>query len=173
MSEYGFEDYMNDDVPTEREENQTMKVLREKAEADSKRIQELSEKLARLEENSRQNSVASVFEAAGVSPKVAKFYKGEADTEKVNQWLAENAEVFGLAANRDDAPIQEVAERQAAPATPQVTFEQQQAYLRMQNAGIDGQPSDNHGEVMGSLNAAQNMDELLAAMQRHGWTGGF
>lgn len=169
MSEnYGFEEYI-DEIPTEvRAESGGMKALREKAEADSKRIQELSEKLARLEESRRRDSVGDLFKAAGVNPGAAKFYNGEPDPEKIQAWVTENSEILSL---RQGEGIPSHEEAQTTPTPPVVTFEQQQAFLRMQNAGIDGTPADNHTEVMGSLNSAENMEDLLAAMQRHGWTG--
>lgn len=166
--DYGFEEYIDESFTEARTESGGMKALREKAESDSKRIQELSEKLARLEESGRQASVSTLFESAGANPGISRFYKGEPTPEAVQTWITENSDVFSLRQSEGNSSHEEAQ----TPAAPAVTFEQQQAFLRMQNAGIDGTPADNHGEVMASLNSAESYEQLLENMSRHGWTNG-
>lgn len=175
MSEdFGFED---DDVYGAGSTNQAhgqsnaVKALREKAEADSKKIGELTEMVNRLQEGDRRARITNVLEQKGVNPKVAQFYKGDAEPEQINTWLAENADVFGLQRSQEVSHQEAESTPHAQVAPAPVSLADQQAFLRMQAASIDGVPPSNENEIVGSLNAATSMEELLSAMQRHGWNG--
>lgn len=171
MSDYGYDnEYLNqfEDAPAAPQETNAMKALREKAEADSKKIAELSQIVDKLHRQNQQNAVKGLFEAKGVNPKVAKFYNGDADPEQVNSWLAENADVFGLRQDEGISSREEAGSNSVAP-TSTVNQEQVEQFLRMQNAGIDGLPQGNHNEVMGSIAGAENEEALFDAMRRHGW----
>lgn len=169
-NEYGFDENDVYGQQTQEAPSNAMKALREKAEADSKRIAELSDMVNKLTTEHRISSVGSLFEQRGVSPKVAKFYDGDADAAQVDAWIQENSDVFGFQGAQAVAH-QEVDPTPSPAAPPAVSLADQEAFLRMQSMSIDGTPAANNDEVVGALNSAQSMEDLLAAMQRHGWNG--
>lgn len=154
-----------------QQETNAMKILREKAEADSKRIEALESQLKLVSEQNRTAAVSSLIEQKGLNPAVAKFYTGDADPDKVNAWVAENASLFG-GVSPTETGSQEGTPNPPAPVaqTPSVlTPEMQAAFLRMQTAGVDGIPPSNGAEINGQLRAATNEEELFAALRQHGW----
>lgn len=172
--EYGYEEYTTEDTTEyNTRESGGIKALREKAEADSKRIQELSDKLARLEEQSRKSSVSDLFKAEGVNPQIANLYRGDPTPEKVQEFLTENAELFGIRQGEGN-PSHEEADTTVDSGTSALSPEQTAAYQAMQSAGagVTGQRG-NDTDTIGAINSANTAEELFAAMQRHGWNGGF
>lgn len=171
MSDQYYEnEYLNqfEEAPQAPRESNAMKALREKAEADSQKIAELSSIVEKLTNQNKRAAVQGVFESKGVNPKIAKFYKGEADTEQIDSWLAENADIFGLRQDEGNPSREEAGPNSAAPLST-VNQDQVEQFLRMQNAGIDGMPQGNHNEVLGSINGASSEEDLFNAMRRHGW----
>ena len=56
----------------EVEETNAMRVLREKAEADSKVIREMAERLAKMEAKEQRSALEDSLKAKGLDPKVAE-----------------------------------------------------------------------------------------------------
>ncbi len=149
-----------------QQESNAMKILREKAEADSKRIEALESQLTQYAEQNRRAAVSSLIEQKGLNPAVAKFYNGDPDPDKVNAWVAENASLFGGASPTGTGSQEGTPNPPAPPVVPE---DMQQAFLRMQMAGVDGVPPSNNGEINNALRSATDADELFAVMRQHGW----
>jgi len=125
-------DEMNDELPAEADESTGIKELRKAYEQKSKAEKELREQLAQLQSRERERTLSETLSAQGVNSKIAKFYPAdrESTSEKVEEWLSENADVFGLA----KAPKE--------PAQPQVSPELRDIYSQFQQPGMNTPAQD-------------------------------
>lgn len=125
-------DEMNEEIPAENTGSEGFAKLRAAYDRKAKAEKELKDKLAALESRERERTLSEVLSAQGANAKLAKFYPADRDSapEKVEEWLNENAEVFGLA----KAPSQ--------PAPPQVSEELRQAYDQFQQPGLNTPQQD-------------------------------
>ena len=124
-------------------DSDVMKQLRKAKRADEKRIKEMADKLEAYEKAQRESVIKKVLETNGVSPKAARLIARELDgdvtEESVVDYLTENAEVFGLEVQYQDAPEQTIdraALRQQDVVTQQATTPDRSAdtLLRINNA---------------------------------------
>lgn len=154
--------------------NNTVKVLRDKLKADNAAMKELRAEVDSLRNAHRATVVGSVLESAGLNPQAAKFYTGEADPTAVQAWVQENATLFGGAAvavtpsAQDGTPLSGMPNliQTQVPALPAVPETQQQDYMRMLNAGVDGVPPSNYNDAMGAMGAAKTHEEFLETLAR-------
>jgi hypothetical protein len=111
----------NEEFPgTETEDaNNPMSKLRKAYDRQKKQNEDMQAKLAAFEAGARERALAETLTSRGLNPKLAKFYEGEADQEKIDAWLKDNADVFGLSS----------AEAQQEPA---ISPELQSAYEQFQ-----------------------------------------
>lgn len=100
------EDDMDTTQPTTEEG--AMKNLRKAKRADEKRIKELTEKLEEFTKAQRETIIKKVLESKGVSPKaarlVARELEGDINEDAVSNWIDDNADVFGLQVQQQEAP---------------------------------------------------------------------
>jgi len=76
-----------------------LKKLRKAKRADEKRIKELTEQLEGLSKVQRERTVKEVLEKKGVNAKAVRLILKDLDDvneESVNNWLDDNADLFGL-----------------------------------------------------------------------------
>ena len=73
------------------DESNAMRVLREKAEADSKTIREMAERLQKMEEKETTRAREHAILKAGLDPKVSALIPKDADPAA---WLKENGDLF-------------------------------------------------------------------------------
>ena len=76
-----------------------IKKLRKAKRADERRIKELTEQLEGFTKTQRESIVKSVLEKKGVNPKAARLILKDLDEvneETVNNWLDDNADLFGI-----------------------------------------------------------------------------
>ena len=76
-----------------------VKKLRKANRASEKRIKELTEQLEGFSKTQRESTVKSVLEKKGVNPKAARLILKDLDDineETVNNWLDDNADLFGI-----------------------------------------------------------------------------
>lgn len=117
------------DLPTDADDDQSdsegMKSLRTALRKAQKEAATAAAERDALRTRVRAADVTDAFTAAGLSPKLAKFYDGELTKEAVAQWASENADVFGItpvdadASSDDPAPLtpdQQTAARVASAA---------------------------------------------------------
>lgn len=154
-------DEMNEEIPAEQGEESTgMKKLRAAYERQKKQNAEQASQLAQLTARERERTLSETLSDKGVNPKLAKFYPADRETtpEKVEEWLNENAEVFGQA----PAP--------RTPAPPQVSEELRQAYDQFQQPGLNTPQQDDISAIRnyqfdnGDPDAVQ---KFMAFMRNH------
>jgi len=130
------------------------KPLRDAYKAQRDLNKELQARLEKLEATNARNTAADLIEAAGAKRGIAKHYNGAADPESINAWLSDFKDAFGVpnAVNTTPDP--------ALPVETQAQFE------RMNQAGNTGEPSGNLQAAAGDLSSANDLNSLLAAMQK-------
>ena len=106
MSNTYWEDEEDEDDTTDAlDGNDLVKKLRKAKRSDEKRIKELSEQLEGFLKDKKESTVRQVLENKGVNIKAARLIMKDQDDvneETVNNWLNENADLFGIKAS--DAP---------------------------------------------------------------------
>lgn len=116
-----------------------VKKLRKANRASEKRIKELTEQLEGFTKTQRESTVKSVLEKKGVNPKAARLILKDLDEvneETVNNWLDDNADLFGIQVentqNKEDLAAlrqQDIISQSATTPDRAEDFE-----LRMNNA---------------------------------------
>jgi hypothetical protein len=120
-------DEMNEEIPAENSGSEGFAKLRAAYDRKAKAEKELRDKLAALETRERVRTLGETLSDKGANPKLAAFYPADRDStpEKVEEWLNENAEVFG----QTPAP--------RTPAPPQVSPELREMYEQFQSPGLN------------------------------------
>ena len=120
-----------------------LKKLRKAKRADEKRIKDLTDQLDGYSKAQRESIIKKVLETNGVSPKAARLIsrelEGDVTEESVIDYLADNAEVFGLEVQYEAAPantLDRAALRQQDIVTQQAITPDRAAdsLLRINNA---------------------------------------
>jgi len=146
-------DEEDDDFDTEVTGNETgsdlLKKLRKAKRADEKRIKELTEQLETLSKGQRERTVKEVLEKKGVNPKATRLILKDLDEvneESVNNWLDDNADLFGI----------DVAKE--APAAS----EMDRAALRQQDVITQGALTPDRAEDLNlRMDQADSMEDFL------------
>ena len=147
----------DEDLDTETEVqmdgSDLLKKLRKAKRSDEKRIKELTEQLETLSKGQRERIVKEALEKKGVNPKAVRLILKDLDDiseESVNNWLDDNADLFGLEA-RQDAPEKN---------------DQNRATLRQQDLVTQGATTPDRAEDMGMRIAnAESADEILSLLR--------
>jgi hypothetical protein len=134
-----WDDDDEDVIQSQQSESDLLKQLRKELKIKSKVLSEMEGQLSSIKTEQRQNVIKSVLESKGVSPKIAKFIPAdiEASPEAVDNWIADNADVFGLTVQTPaDVQPDLAALRQidAVTANAQSPAGIEDLYLRLQNA---------------------------------------
>ena len=107
MSNNYWDDEEDDIDTTPNTEEGAMKQVRKAKRADEKRIKELTEQLDTFTKAQRESVIKKVLESNGVSPKAARLIsrelEGDVTEEAVVNYLTDNAEVFGLEVQYEEA----------------------------------------------------------------------
>jgi len=74
-----------------------MKALRKLTKTQAEELKALRTEMGKLQAVSRHSGLAEILSARNLDPRVAKFYPKDRETtvESVDEWVAENAELFG------------------------------------------------------------------------------
>jgi hypothetical protein len=150
-------DEEDDDFDTEVNDNDTgsdlLKKLRKAKRADEKRIKELTEQLEGFSKKQREQIVMDILEQTGVNPKAARLILKDLDdvsVDSVNEWLYDNADLFGLEVEQD-APL---------------ASESDYAELRQQDMITQGAYTPDRAEDMEfRVNNAETADDLIALIR--------
>jgi hypothetical protein len=130
-----------------------LKKLRKAKRADEKRIKELTEQLETLSKGQRERVVKEVLAKKGVNEKAARLVMKDLDDvneESVSNWLDDNADLFGLKVQQEEAPINQ----------------QDLARLRQQDILTQGAVTPDRGlDLDQRLNQASSAEELLSILQ--------
>ena len=93
------EDDLDTETEVQMDGSDLLKKLRKAKRNDEKRIKELTEQLEGLSKAQRERTVKEVLEQKGVNPKAQRLILKDLDEvseESVNNWLADNGDLFGL-----------------------------------------------------------------------------
>jgi len=139
------------DVPMDG--SNLLKKLRQAKRADEKRIKELTEQLEGLSKVQRERTVKEVLEKKGVNPKAARLVLKDLDDvseESVNNWLDDNAELFGLEVSQEAPRVDEL----------------DRAAMRQQDIVTQGATTPDRAEDMAMrVNNAETADDLIALIR--------
>jgi len=130
-----------------------LKKLRKAKRADEKRIKELTEQLEVLSKGQRERTVKEVLEKKGVNPKATRLILKDLDEvneESVNNWLDDNADLFGIDVAKD------------APAASEVD----RAALRQQDVITQGALTPDRAEDLSlRMDQADSMEDFLNVLR--------
>lgn len=146
MGQYDIED--DDDFDSDDDGgSQTLRQLRQANRKQAKQLKELTDQLAKFQQQERAKTIGDVLASKGLNTKISAFYPAdaEADEASVSKWLDEYGDVFG--AKKDDSPAippDEIAARRQMDAVGQAAGTQPGA-----------------GTLEAQIKAATSADELL------------
>ena len=147
------EDDLDTDTDMQMDGSDLLKKLRKAKRADEKRIKELTEQLEGLSKVQRERTIKEVLEKKGVNAKAARLIikdLEEINEETVNNWLDDNADLFGLKVEESKNPEQE-SNRAALRQQDIVT----------QNALTPERTED----LQTKISNAESAEEILAILQ--------
>jgi hypothetical protein len=155
MSNNYWDEEDDEDTTTQpMNDSDVMKSLRKAKRSDEKRIKELTEQLETFSKAQRESVIKKVLENNGVSVKAARLIARELDgdvtEESVVDYLTENAEVFGLEVQYNDAPEQTL----------------DRAALRQQDIVTQqAMTPDRSADTLLKLNNAASAEEIISMIQ--------
>jgi len=132
------------------------KKLRAKIKELSGRLGELEEENKSLKTEKRSQTLTETLHSRGLNPKIAKFIPDDLDDDGITSWIEENAEVFGIGQD----------EQQAQQAVIARDAEQAAAIRQMAAAGKSTAGTPGMESIMSGIENAQSMEELMAALQQ-------
>jgi hypothetical protein len=160
MSNNYWDDEEDDDLDTNEfagDGSDLLKKLRKAKRADEKRIKELTEQLDGLSKVQRERTVKEVLEKKGVNAKAARLVLKDLDDvteESVNNWLDDNADLFGLTVASEEVQ----AETQVDRAT-----------LRQQDVLTSTAITPDRAEDLSlRIDNAESMDDVLSILRSQG-----
>ena len=130
---------LEDSKQRQGSDSDLLKQLRKELKTKTKILSEMETQLSGIKSEQRQNVIKSVLESKGVTPKIAKFIPADIDAspEALDNWIQENADVFGLTVQSpSEAQPNLAALRQidSVTANAQSPAGLDDIYLRLQNA---------------------------------------
>lgn len=143
------DDDLDTETETQMDGSDLLKKLRKAKRADEKRIKELTEQLETLSKGQRERIVKETLEKKGVNPKAVRLVLKDLDEvseESVNNWLDDNADLFGLEVQQE---------------APEVNS-QNRAALRQQDLVTQGATTPDRAEDMSMrLDNAESAEEII------------
>lgn len=152
--------FWEDDTQHQPRESNAMKALREKAEADSKKIAELTEAVNKLTKEVTTSRVEKVVTSKGLSPKVAAIVAAagvEPTEQAVEAWLKDYGDVFAKAGGQE--PAEATGEEQSGEQV--VSVEDQVALAAMAAAAQGAEPAKGLAALESQISSAKSEAELL------------
>ena len=131
-----------------------LKKLRKAKRSDEKRIKELTEQLEGFTKLQRERTVKEVLEKKGVNAKAARLVLKDLDDvseESVNNWLDDNADLFGLTVASDEIQAEAQVDR---------------AKLRSQDVLTSNAITPDRAEDLGlRIDNAESMEDVLSILR--------
>ena len=153
MSNNYWDDEEDEDLDTDTnvgDGSDLLKKLRKAKRADEKRIKELTEQLENVSKVQRERTVKEILEQKGVNAKAARLVLKDLDEvneESVNNWLAENGDLFGM--------TKEVAESNQESENNLAALRQQDAVAR------NAITPDRANDLENRLDKAESAEEII------------
>ena len=139
-----YQDWEDDedlDVQDTRQpsDSDLLKQLRKELKNKTKALSELEQQLNTVRASQRDATIKTVLESKGINPKIAKFIPTDVDSspEVISTWIDENADVFGIASNKEEQPAPNLAALRSidsVTANAQSPANADDMALRIQNA---------------------------------------
>jgi hypothetical protein len=147
------DDDLDTDNGTQLDGSDLLKKLRKAKRNDEKRIKELTEQLEGLTKVRREQVVKEVLEKKGVNAKAARLVLKDLDEvneETVNNWLDDNADLFGIKVDKEEPKVSEI----------------DKAALRQQDVLTQSAMTPDRAEDLSlRINNADSMDALLDVLR--------
>jgi hypothetical protein len=147
------DDDLDTDNGTQLDGSDLLKKLRKAKRNDEKRIKELTEQLEGLTKVRREQVVKEVLEKKGVNAKAARLVLKDLDEvneETVNNWLEDNADLFGIKVDKEEPKVSEI----------------DKAALRQQDVLTQSAMTPDRAEDLSlRINNADSMDALLDVLR--------
>lgn len=153
--------WQDGDDPDEVQESNPMRVLREKADADSKVIREMAERLRKMEEKEQRRELADKIVAKGLDPKVAALIPADKNPD---EWLNEYAGLFARPAEVEAEP----SEEEGAGADDSVSAENAAALAAIAASAKGGVPKGGldavEAKIKGNWDSQEEFMEYLQSL---------
>lgn len=131
------------------------KALRDAYEAQKRKNEELANSLATIQRELTQQKVSATLSTMGVPTAAASLYQGDADPEKIAEWVTTMRSTFGGGAPNAPTSIEPpAASMDAETATRLQSFNE---------AGQSGTALTNADAALGRINDATDIAGLLSA----------
>ncbi len=144
---------MEDSRQRQNSDSDLLKQLRKELKTKTKLLSEMESQLGVIKSEQRQNTIKSVLENKGVSPKIAKFIPQDIDAspDAIDNWIRDNADVFGLTVQTPSEQVPDLATLRQIDA---VTSNAQSP------AGLD--------DIMLRLQSAESAEEIKSLIFQQG-----
>lgn len=172
-----WDDDIDDLLGDPAQDNNVVRVLREKIKADKAAMRTMREQIETLQADRATNVLNGALSSAGIDTRYAKFYQGDPDPAKISAWIDENKDLFATAVQQPN----QVPENTAPPQMPggpmnvgdqpepAITPDTQAAMMRMMGMnGVDGIPPSNYNDILGKLSGAADEDAFKQALRQFG-----
>ena len=133
-----YQDFDDEELESEETGGDLVSQLRKATKKKDKQLKELMEELNSIKSSQRANSIKSVLAERNLNPKIANFIPSDLDAspEAIDNWIAENAEVFGLKVEKPQVAPDVATLRQidAIAANAQIPVGNDDLFLRLDQA---------------------------------------
>ena len=133
-----YQDFDEEELESEETGGDLVSQLRKATKKKDKQLKELMEELNSIKSSQRTNSIKSVLAERNLNPKIANFIPSDLDAspEAIDNWIAENAEVFGLKVEKPQVAPDVATLRQidAIAANAQIPVGNDDLFLRLDQA---------------------------------------
>jgi len=133
-----YQDFDDEELESEETGGDLVSQLRKATKKKDKQLKELMEELNSIKSSQRTNSIKSVLAERNLNPKIANFIPSDLDVspEAIDNWIAENAEVFGLKVEKPQVAPDVATLRQidAVAANAQIPVGNDDLFLRLDQA---------------------------------------
>lgn len=133
-----YQDFDDEELESEETGGDLVSQLRKATKKKDKQLKELMEELNSIKSSQRANSIKSVLAERNLNPKIANFIPSDLDAspEAIDNWIAENAEVFGLKVEKPQVAPDVATLRQidAVAANAQIPVGNEDLFLRLDQA---------------------------------------
>lgn len=133
-----YQDFDDEELESEETGGDLVSQLRKATKKKDKQLKELMEELNSIKSSQRTNSIKSVLAERNLNPKIANFIPSDLDAspEAIDNWIVENAEVFGLKVEKPQVAPDVATLRQidAVAANAQIPVGNDDLFLRLDQA---------------------------------------
>jgi hypothetical protein len=147
-----YQDFDDEELESE-DGGDLVTQLRRATKKKDKQLKELMEELSSIKTAQRTNSIKSVLAERNLNPKIANFIPADLDAspEAIDNWVTENAEVFGLQVQKQEVvpDIATLRQIDAIAANSQVPVGGLDDFLRIDQAM-------SAEEIINMINGAQS-----------------